>query len=92
MLNLKIWTWSLGTFAAVVYVLCVIYGLIVPETLHWGRALEGLLPGFKWLTVGSFFLGLVESVLYGISTGLLLIPIHNAFYRRWGTTPHHAGG
>jgi hypothetical protein len=91
MLNLKIWTWSLGTFAAVVYVLCVLYGLIVPDAFHWAEGLEGVLPGFRWLTLGTFFLGLIESFLYGIFGGLLLVPIHNLFYRRWGTAHGHAG-
>ena len=85
MLNLKIWTWTLGTFGAVRFVLCVIYGLIAPDDLHWVEGLEGILPGFRWLTVGSFFLGLAESFLIGAFTALLVIPIYSTFYRRWGT-------
>lgn len=38
-----------------------------------------LLPGFKWLTWGSFFLGLVESFLYGIYTALIFVPLYNFF-------------
>ena len=30
MLNIKVMTWSLGLFVAISFVLCVLYGLIVP--------------------------------------------------------------
>lgn len=84
MLNLKVVSWSLGFFAAVSFVLCVIYGLVVPASLHAAQTLEAVLPAFKWLTFGGFVLGLVESFLYGAYTGLVFVPIYNALYRRWG--------
>ena len=65
MLNIKIVTWSLGIFAAISFVLCVIYGLIVPPSLHMAQFLEMALPAFKWLTFWGFCLGLIESFLYG---------------------------
>jgi hypothetical protein len=40
-----------------------------------------VLPGFGWLSVGSFLLGLGESFLYGAYTGLIFVPIYN-FLRR----------
>ena len=50
MLNIKIVSWSLGIFTATSFVLCVIYGLIVPPGLHMAPFLEMVLPAFKWLT------------------------------------------
>ena len=50
MLNIKIVSWSLGIFTAINFVLCVIYGLIVPPSLHMAPFLEMALPAFKWLT------------------------------------------
>jgi hypothetical protein len=41
------------------------------------------LPGFRWLSVGSFVLGLVESFLYGAYTGLVFVPIYNFVLRRY---------
>jgi hypothetical protein len=38
------------------------------------------------LTVGGFFLGLIESFLWGAYIGLVFVPIYNFFYRRWSTT------
>ena len=78
-LNIRVLTWSLATFTTFTYLVCVAYGLIVPETLHMVQFLEIVLPGFKWLTVGSFFIGLVESFLYGIYIGLVFAPLYNLF-------------
>ena len=86
MLNIKVVSWSLGTFAAVSFVLCVIYGLIVPRSLHSYQFLEAVLPAFKWLTFWGFCLGLVESFLYGAYAGLVFVPIYNFIWRRWGVS------
>jgi hypothetical protein len=84
MLNIKIVSWSLGIFTAISFVLCVIYGLSVPPSLHSAQFLEMALPAFKWLTFWGFFLGLIESFLYGAYAGLVFVPVYNALYRRWG--------
>jgi len=85
MLNIRIVSWSLGIFIAISFVLCVIYGLIVPPSLHHMSAfLEMALPAFKWLSFGGFCLGLVESFLYGAYVGLVFVPIYNFLFRRWG--------
>ena len=81
-LNWKVMTWSLGLFGAVSFVLCVIYGLIVPRALHSVQFLEMVLPGFHWLSLGSFVLGLVESFLWGVYFGLIFSPIYNFVARR----------
>lgn len=83
MLNIKVVTWSLAVFSAVSFLVCVVYGLIVPESLHMSSWLEGVLPGFRWLTLAGFFIGLLESFLYGAYSGIVFVPIYNAFWRRW---------
>jgi len=83
MLNIKLVTWSLGIFTAFSFILCVIYGLITPESVHMHQFLEIVLPAFKWLTVGGFILGLVESFLWGVYVGLIFVPIYNFLHRRW---------
>ncbi len=89
MLNLKVVSWSLGIFAAISFVLCVIYGMVVPESLHAAQALEAVLPAFKWLTFGGFVLGLIESFLYGVYVGLVFVPVYNALTRRWQSPLRH---
>lgn len=83
MLSIKVVTWSLGLFGAVSFVVCVLYGLIAPETLHMHGFLESALPGFRWLTPGGFVIGLVESFLYGVYAGLVFTPIYNGLSKRW---------
>lgn len=92
MLNMRVVSWSLGCFTAISFTLCVIYGLIVPQSLHPVLVLEAVLPAFKWLTFPGFALGLIESFLYGAYTGIVFVPIYNFFLRRWGgTAPPVAG-
>ena len=85
MLNWKIVSWSLGAWAAVSFVVCVIWGLLTPEALHMHAFLEQILPAFKWLTWWSIPLGLVESFLLGFYAGIVYVPIHNFFTKRWGS-------
>jgi hypothetical protein len=76
-LNWKVVTLSLGLFGAVTFTLCVAYGLVVPPAFHSPQLLEMVLPGFTWLTAGSFLLGLAESFLFGVYAGLVFTPIYN---------------
>lgn len=84
MLNIRVLTWSLATFTTFSYVICVLYGLVVPASLHMVQFLEITLPGFKWLTFGTFIIGLVESFLYGAYAGLVFAPIYNFYQLKWG--------
>lgn len=36
-----------------------------------------LLPGFVWLTLSSFLLGLAESFIWGVLLGVIFVPIYN---------------
>jgi hypothetical protein len=89
MLNTKIVSWSLGLFTAISFVLCVIYGLVAPPSLHMAPFLEMVLPAFKWLTFPGFLLGLIESFLYGAYAGLVFVPIYNFLVRRWELPANH---
>jgi uncharacterized membrane protein (DUF485 family) len=82
MLNWKVVTQSLSSFMAITYVLCVVYGLLAPPAFHPSWLLEAFLPGFTWLGIGSFVLGLIETALYGAWAGFLYSMLHNYFARR----------
>jgi hypothetical protein len=84
MLNWKIVCWSLGLTTAFSFVLCVLWGLITPDALHMHGFLEQVLPAFKWLSIGAFFLGLIESFLWGFYGGIVFVPIYNFLLKRWG--------
>lgn len=83
MLNTKVVTWTLASFSTLTYVVCVLYGMVVPESLHMTAFLEQMLPGFRWLTPWGFVVGLIEAFLYGAYAGLVFTPLYNAFQRRW---------
>jgi hypothetical protein len=44
-------------------------------------AWESLLPDFSFISVPSFFLGLIESYLYGWYIALVFVPLYNYFNR-----------
>ena len=78
LLNIRVVSWSLGIFMAITFILCVLYGLVVPQRLHgMSDFLEAVLPAFRWLTFGGFLLGIVESFLYGAYVGIVFVPIYN---------------
>ncbi len=81
---------ALGSFLGISFVLCVVWGLLVPSSLATMiRFLESVLPGFQWISVGSFLLGLVESFLYGVYTALIFVPLYNYFSTRVGQEALH---
>ena len=71
---------AMGSFLAITYVFCVGYDLAFDQRMYetWLK----LLPGFTWLTLPSFLLGLVETFLYGIYFGLVFVPLYNLFHSR----------
>lgn len=58
------------------FVVCVIFDLMFPEYAMYSLWLK-LLPGFEWITWKGFFLGLLESYLYGWYVTLIWVPIYN---------------
>jgi len=77
-LNIRVVGLSLGSFLSITFILCVVYDLIFPEAKMYQSWMR-LLPDFKWLTLGSFFLGIIESFLYGIYVALVFVPLYNLF-------------
>jgi hypothetical protein len=89
MLSWKVVTQSFSSFTAISFALCVGYGLLAPSAFHPSWLLEALLPGFKWLSLGSFVLGLIETALYGAWAGLLYSALYNYFARRADRNAEH---
>lgn len=82
MLDIRTVTWALSAFTLISYLVCVLYGLVTPPGLHMKQFLEIVLPGFRWLTLGGFLVGVIESFLWGAYVGLVFVPIYNAVARR----------
>lgn len=82
MLNLRIWTLAVGSCAAINFVMAVVVGLIAPPLPITHGMLETALPGFVWISPGSFVFGFVEAFLIGAYGGFLFAWVHNVFSRR----------
>lgn len=82
MLSIKNVSLALGITAAIAFVICVLWGLLLPEPLHMHQFLQLVLPGFTWISVGSVILGLAESFLFGVFFGVIYVPVYNALQRR----------
>ncbi len=63
-------------FLAISFLLCVVGDLLMPQHAMY-PVWERLLPGFVWLSWGSFFLGLVESYAWGWYFTLIWVPLYN---------------
>ncbi|NIO38936.1 MAG: hypothetical protein GTO41_01295 [Burkholderiales bacterium] len=85
MLHTRTVSLALGLTFAISFLVCVLWGLLLPEPMHMHRFLELVLPGFRWISIGSTVLGLVESFLFGVYFGVLYAPIHNWLSRNTTT-------
>jgi len=62
---------------AIGYLTCIGYDLIFQQEMY--RSWVDLLPGFEWLSIGTFALGLLEVLVYGMFFGLVFAPLYNFF-------------
>jgi hypothetical protein len=84
MKTLHFWpiAWTLAVFSSVVFTLDVLAGLLFPNWWVMQNLYEFLLPGFTFISWGTFFLGLVEIFIGGFLTAVLFVPIYNYFVSR----------
>lgn len=82
MLRIKTVSLALGLTFAISFVVCVLWGLVLPEPVHMHQFLQFVLPGFTWISFGSAILGLIESFLFGVYFGLIYAPIYNLINRQ----------
>jgi 2TM family of unknown function (DUF5676) len=75
---------SLSLFFVIFYVICIIGYLVFPGVPIKHEALSIFLPGFELLSWSTFFLGLVESFIWGWYIALIFTPLFNFFARRFG--------
>jgi hypothetical protein len=84
MLIVRLTTSATTIFAILSYLLCVAYGLLTPPSVHMHQFLEIVLPGFKWISTGAFFLGLAWTVGWGIYLGGGFALTYNTLHRWMG--------
>lgn len=70
--------WALSSFFVITYVLCIAFGIIIPDwEMH--RPWLQFFPGFEWLTFQGFVIGLFEAFIYGWYVAVVLGPLYNFF-------------
>lgn len=81
--RLSIYTVGMSTaiFLAISFGLCVGFGLIFP-TMTMYQAWLPLFPGFAWISLSSFVIGLVEAFAYGWYFAVVFVPLFNYFSKR----------
>jgi hypothetical protein len=85
-LDWKVLGSAAGCLLAISYVVCISYDLLFGAEMY--RAWVALLPGFHWISWGSFVLGLVEVLVYGLFFGLVFAPLYNFFLVKvWRLAP-----
>ena len=72
---------GLSTFFAISYVICIAGYLLLPGFPVQHASLSIFLPGFELLSWRSFFLGLVESLIWGWYIAVVFVPLYNFFGR-----------
>jgi len=84
MKTLHFWplAWTLAVFSAVVFTLDMLLGVLFPNWWVMQKLYELLLPGFTFISWGTYFLGLVEIFIGGLLTAVLFVPIWNFFAAR----------
>lgn len=68
-------------FFAISFALCVGFDLLFPQHAMF-EVWQRLLPGFEWISLRSFGLGLIESYGYGWYVALIWVPLYNVFASR----------
>lgn len=81
-LSIKVTGLALSAFLLVSYLLCVGFGLVMPERFHMHEAWAPLLPGFEWLTWPGFIFGAIGAYLYGWYIAIVFVPLWRFFAKR----------
>lgn len=77
---------SMSVFLAVSYLFCILLGIFGGWDWDLHQPWLQFLPGFTWLTLPSFFLGLFESITYGWYVAMLFGGLYNFALARWRPT------
>ena len=73
---------ALSVFLILSYTICILGYLLFPGFQVQHESLSIFLPGFTLLSWHTFFLGLIESLIWAWYIALVFGPIYNFFLRR----------
>ena len=75
---------ALSSFFAISFIICILGYLVWPNSPVQHSSLNLFLPGFTLLSWPSFFLGLIESMIWGWYVAGLFGSLYNFFVCRFG--------
>lgn len=81
-LQIKPIGWALGLLLSITFVLDVIGGLLFPSFWTMYKAWELVLPGFTWLSWGTFIYGVIASFVAGWYIAIVFGLLYNYFVGR----------
>ena len=70
---------ALSCFLVITFTLCVAWGLMTPSSMHMHQAFAPLMPGFRWISLPAYLIGVAWSFAYGWYAALLFVPLYNFF-------------
>jgi hypothetical protein len=74
--------WASGILVSLTFAGDILFGLMFPNWWVMQFFWEQILPGYEFISVGSFFLGLIESFASGAYLALVFVPLYNLFLSR----------
>lgn len=81
MLSLKSYVWKCVLGGEIVYALCIAGGFLPLRSkagIELHHTLLETLPGFTWITLGSFILGAVYVFVFSLIFGSYMVWMHNS--------------
>jgi small-conductance mechanosensitive channel len=81
-MSLKVKAFTLSIGFMIIYIICVAWDLAFPEYAMY-QVWAPLFPGFTWLSLSSFLLGLFEAFIYGLLIAVIFVPLNNFFNKRF---------
>lgn len=73
---------ALSLFLVISFTLCILWGLSTPMSLHMHGAWEAMMPGFHWLSLPSFLIGVAWAYIFGWYAAVVFVPLYNFFNKR----------
>jgi hypothetical protein len=78
---------AVGLLLSITFVLDVIGGLLFPNFWTMYKFWELVLPGFTWLSWGTFLYGLIASFIAGWYVAVVFVLLYNYFVGRESEKP-----
>lgn len=70
---------TFAVYTSILFTLCLLYDLIVPADYQMINFWKLLLPGFNGLTLGSYFIGIIDIIIYSVYTSFIFSKTFNYF-------------